>query len=180
MQVNKGTAVFSECGLYRYRLERYFDGGDGTLTFCMLNPSTADAEKNDPTVRRCVGYAMRWGFARLIVVNIFAWRDTDPKKMKEAEDHLGYAGIVGDDNDEAISRAFREATFRVCAWGACAFPFVAKRQEEMISKYGATYPLFCLGRTAFGAPKHPLYIKGDVVPVSWPVPGVYFPPEYCK
>lgn len=91
-----GDAVFSPCQRYRYWLERRFSEGDGTAVFVMLNPSTATAETNDPTIRRCIGFARSWGCDYLVVVNIFAFRATDPKVMKAEADP------VGSDNDRHL------------------------------------------------------------------------------
>lgn len=83
-------ADISACGAYRYRLDRLGALlGRGAVNFVMLNPSTADAEQDDPTIRRCLGYAFRWGFARLIVTNLYALRSTDPRALWEHPDPIG-------------------------------------------------------------------------------------------
>lgn len=106
------VAVFSDDRRYRYHLLRNLASGTGrTVAFCMLNPSTADAFKNDPTVRRCVGYARAWGFYRLVVVNLFALRATDPAVM------LADPDPVGPDCDIYLRLAADQAEFVVCAWG---------------------------------------------------------------
>jgi hypothetical protein len=84
-----GRASYDRTRRYRYTLHRRLAGGAGRLCFCMLNPSTADARVDDPTVRRCVGYALAWGFAELECVNIFALRSTDPRALARADDPVG-------------------------------------------------------------------------------------------
>lgn len=103
-------ALFSACDTYRYLLWRHWADGP-FCCFIMLNPSTADATRNDPTVRRCIGFAKSWGFAGLDVVNIFALRSTDPKVLRK------HADPIGPDNDEAIRVAVRRCHLVVCAWG---------------------------------------------------------------
>ncbi len=87
-----GSAVLSECARYRYRLDRAWerdDHGLGTVTWVMLNPSTADADVDDPTIRRCIGFSKAWGYNALTVVNLFAWRATSPRDLCAVEDPVG-------------------------------------------------------------------------------------------
>lgn len=106
------TAIFSPCSRYRYRLERDL-GAIGShhdsVAFIMLNPSTADAERDDPTIRRCIGYARLWGYRRLIVGNAYAWRSTDPAGLWTAPDP------VGPDNAFHLEQIARDAELVVCA-----------------------------------------------------------------
>lgn len=147
------SAIISDCGQYRYRLTR--DWGHGRrLPFCMLNPSTADADIDDPTIRRCIGFAKREGYGGLVVVNLFAFRATDPKAMQAA------AFPFGPDNHSHLSTVARAASALdipiVCAWGANDRGDVAKsifREAEV--------RMVCLGRTKDGSPRHPLYVRGD-------------------
>jgi hypothetical protein len=153
-------AAFSGCLTYRYTLERgWRDGGLGRyLNFLMLNPSTADEIRLDPTVTRCVGYARRWGYDGLVVTNIFALRSTDPRRLREVEDP------VGPHNDEHIQRVAKLAALVVCAWGTHgAFLDRGRRVVEMLTASENT--LHCLGVTKDGHPRHPLYLRGDAVPV---------------
>lgn len=114
MLIPQGDAVFSGCGRYRYRLTREL-GGKLTLTVVMLNPSTADGSKDDPTIRRCKGFAKDWGYGRLVIVNLYAFRATDPREMwrmahaDRGRPHLPLGNIIGEDNDSAIVRATMEA-----------------------------------------------------------------------
>lgn len=160
------SAVLSPCGTYRYRLGRALpprDGAAGTCLFIMLNPSTADALKDDPTIRRCMTYAARWGYARLEVVNLFAWRATDPRDVL-----LHLADAVGDNNAHIID-AGRAADIVVCGWGngipsANGRAATKERAADVLEmiRYVGKVP-HCLGPlTKEGQPSHPLYLKGDL------------------
>jgi len=147
-----GSATFSPCGRYRYRLERDWRGGKA-MPFGLLNPSTADAAKDDPTIRRCAKFAERDGFGRLVVVNLFAFRSTDPDALLEQEDP------VGPENDAHIGRALIESSKVVLAWGAN--PIAEDRGKMVALRICGVVPTFALGFTASGAPRHPLYVRGD-------------------
>lgn len=103
-------AELSECGEYRYRLSRVWDEAKRPLTFIMLNPSTADAEVDDPTIRRCMGFAERERAGGIIVVNLYGFRTTKPSDLFQATDPIGPG------NDRALKRAARQAKSIVCAW----------------------------------------------------------------
>src|SRR4051812_26865304 len=107
------NAVISACGRYRYLLTRQVGPGPRAATFIMLNPSTADATKDDPTIRRCIGFARQWGCGRLSVLNLFAFRATDPAAMKRADDP------VGPENKDWFERILTDAGEGrvVCGWG---------------------------------------------------------------
>src|SRR6185437_4527136 len=101
----------SPCGLYRYTLTREVsDGGKGTVNFLMLNPSTADAEEDDPTITRCINYTRDWGYDRLVVTNLFALRSTDPAGLRTAEKP------IGPENNRHIRVEAAHAQLVVCAW----------------------------------------------------------------
>src|SRR5712664_1652696 len=108
---NDSGAVFSSCRRWRYLLWRRWDPTRPVANFLMLNPSTADEFKLDPSCTRARRYAERWGFGAVVITNIFAWRATDPEEMKAARDPVGRG------NDRAILRAARESALVVCAWG---------------------------------------------------------------
>jgi hypothetical protein len=149
-------AVISPCGEYRYLLTRVLQGPNPPLIFCMLNPSTADATFDDPTIRRCVGFANREGARALIVINLYAMRATDPRELLKALDP------VGPDNDNTIKTVLRSAGKRVvCAWGA--FPNAASRAMDVarMLQREMSAELVCLGVTSKGMPRHPLYVKSD-------------------
>lgn len=153
----RSRAGFSRCGLYRYSLTRVWDEALPRVCFCMLNPSTADAEVNDPTVRRCVGFALDRGFGSLDVVNIFALRSTDPAGLRRVGDP------VGPRNDAAIVRAVARASLVVAAWGNHGELLGRGRAVESILKRATPDPcgLRHFGRTAAGEPRHPLYLRAD-------------------
>src|SRR5437660_2624361 len=108
---NDSGAVFSRCRRWRYLLWRRWDAARPSANFLMLNPSTADEYRLDPSCTRARRYAERWGYGALIVTNLFGWRATDPDEMKAAREPVGRA------NDGAILSAARESRIVVCAWG---------------------------------------------------------------
>jgi len=150
-------AVISDCGKYRYSLMRRWNAMPSVL-FIMLNPSTADAEVDDATIRSCIRLTKSWGYGGIEVVNLFAFRATDPKELYSADDP------VGSENDEHIADAVAHTDFPLCAWGAQKITAQrAGNVVELLKKRGALP--HCLGTTKSGAPKHPLYIKTGTVPV---------------
>lgn len=154
----ESEATFSPDGLYRYRLARYFNdkGIDGKmLLFIMLNPSTADAVENDPTVTRCINYAKEWGFDGLIVGNVYAYRSTDPKGMKAVPDP------VGPENEAYLCDIHTEASMTVCAWGRHGISREYRIKELLDGD------LWALKLTHDGHPQHPLYQKANLEPVLW-------------
>ena len=153
-------AVISECGKYRYSLTREWVNGPRAL-LVMLNPSVADALIDDPTIRRCISFAMRWEwrglkFGSLEVVNLFAYRATDPKDMAAAKSNG--VDIVGPENDLHIIEAASRASLVVAAWGADK---LAPLRSVSIRKLVAPHELHCLGKSKSGAPKHPLYLASN-------------------
>ena len=159
------TATISDNGLHRYDLTRRWVSGADWAVFVMLNPSTADASIDDPTIRRCVGFARREGYGGLAVVNLFALRATNPEDLADSGD----AGIdtVGRDNGFHIGRWLDAASVVVAAWGA--HPMAAYRAAFFRSTArGFDKDLVCLGKTKSGAPRHPLYVSGTQPLVEWP------------
>lgn len=154
-------ATISDCGQYRYDLSRRWGEGQN-VCWVMLNPSTADGTKDDPTIRRVMRFSQEWGFGGVVVVNLFALRATDPKELPKHPDP------VGPENDERAGFWIRHLP-TVVAWGALPF---AMRREAWVKEqawFNAS-PLSCLGTTKFGAPRHPLYVPADTSPVPWPAP----------
>jgi len=151
------AATFDRTRRYRYRLWRTWAPERERLLFLMLNPSTADAEKLDPTVRRCVGYAERWGYGSLEVANLFALRSTDPGELYQALDP------IGPENDRHIRDAVRASSAIVAAWGQHGR--LRGRDEDVIRLVTGLADLHCLRRTKHGLPWHPLYLPGDLRPV---------------
>lgn len=159
--LQQGRASFSPCGRYRYQLRRYVGPWERACVFVMLNPSTADAEADDPTIRRCKTFAADWRCGQLVVVNLFAWRATQPSELASVADP------VGPENDRAIAAAIDLAMHRgplgiglvVAAWGADGSRH--GRAASVIKAMRAKGALpQCLGVTASGQPRHPLYLAG--------------------
>lgn len=153
-------AVYSDCEAYRYRLTRVWDGTGRRAGFVMLNPSTATEAQNDPTVERCERRARALGFGSFTVVNIFAWRDTDPRAMRAAADP------IGPENDQAILDCARTADQIICAWGAHG-AFLGRGPQVAALLRGVEKPLYHLGLSKEGHPKHPLYIPYSTTPILW-------------
>lgn len=156
----RGNAVFSECGNYRYALSRVWDTSLPAVMFIGLNPSTADATVNDPTVRRCIGFAHSWGYGTIYMMNLFAFRATNPKVMQAAE------RPIGPDTDVWLKRVWDRSKMHIAAWGAnggylARDVFVPKKLDPH------EIMLYCLGTTKGGMPRHPLYIKADTKPIPW-------------
>ena len=153
----KKTAVISDCKKYRYRLTREWADGP-LLVFVMLNPSTADADIDDPTIRRCVGFAKRECYQGIEVVNLFAFRSTNPKYLKTVDNPYGHGNF--DALGGAILGASLTQSHVICAWGA--HPIAINAGKALIDRAKkAKVPLFCLGRTQRGFPRHPLYVPAN-------------------
>lgn len=150
-------AEFSPCRRWRYLLWRCWDAQKPVANFLMLNPSTADETKLDPTCARARDYAERWGYGSLIVTNVFGWRATDPADMKAAKDPVGAR------NDDAIVRAASESAIVVCAWGNHGtFLERSSQVRKLLDKSGIA--LHALRVNANGEPAHPLYLPGSLRP----------------
>ena len=149
-------AEFSTDRIYRYSLWRFWDSGGRYAAFVGLNPSTADEKNDDPTVRRCINYAKAWGFSGLIMLNIFAFRSTDPKNLYALDDP------VGPDNDFHIRSASNKAGITVAAWGTHGEHLNRGAYVATILKHP-----HCLATTKAGHPKHPLYLKKDLKPIPY-------------
>lgn len=154
-------AKMSACGKYRYSLYRGWDKTKPCCVFIMLNPSTADDKQDDPTIRRCIGYAKDWGCGGLVVVNLFAYRATYPLALKHVDDPVGPL------NDKHIrDEVWAVAHFGgivVCAWGSHGHLFNRGKNVEQILRKVGTKP-FCLKTTKAGHPSHPLYLNKSLTP----------------
>lgn len=158
------SAAISDCGMYRYDLVRRMNptGFRRRCTFIMLNPSTADADQDDPTIRRCMGFATRWSCGTLAVLNLFAYRATSPSDMKGAADPIGpdnrkhFKHWLGDTYDFLEARK----DIVVCAWGVHG---THRGQDRVVMDWLREWRAEpqCLGVTKDGHPKHPLYVAGD-------------------
>lgn len=157
------TAKISSCETYRYLLSRKWSYAP-QATFIMLNPSTADGRLNDPTVKKCIGFARRWGMGGLMIVNLFAYRDSKPEKMLQADDP------VGPDNASSISwaceRAAENEGLVICAWGANGRYM---DQDETVVGWleMLTIKPKCLRLTQGGAPEHPLFVPYETTPIPY-------------
>lgn len=143
-------ASLSEDGVYRYDLGRRWGDGGHRLLWVMLNPSTADAHLDDPTIRRCTGFAKGWDYDEMVVVNLCAFRATDPAELGRAGD------AFGPENSRFIDLHTADAEAVVAAWGA--HPWASQVADSTLAGHR---PLYCLGRTKAGHPRHPLYVRAD-------------------
>lgn len=154
----EGAAVLSGCGRYRYLLTRRW-ADDPAVTFVMLNPSTADATTDDPTIRRCIGFAKSWGYGSLNVVNLFAFRATDPRDLLAATDPVG-------PRNDAFLHDYLPVS--VAAWGA--HKLAVARARQVMQAFAGRPLLWCLGVTKDGHPRHPLYVRADAPLIPWRQP----------
>ena len=157
------AAVISDCGKYRYRLWRKWAETERVpVLWIMLNPSTADANIDDPTIRRCIKFSQTWGYGSMWVGNLFAWRSTDPMALFGLSEHER----IGPDNDRHLTAMAHESAQIICAWGdhGGAHPWINYRRD-----------VFCpggrwhLGRTASHSPKHPLARGKAFMPYDTPL-----------
>jgi hypothetical protein len=151
-------AEISPDGLYRYELGRDWSGlaplDRGYVNFIGLNPSTADAEEDDPTIRRMIGFTKLWGYDQMIVTNLFAFRATDPEDMKRAIDPIGF------ENSWRCLEIAENAALNVACWGTNG-TFLDR--DEF---YKLLIPnLMCIQRTKSGHPNHPLYLPKNLHPI---------------
>lgn len=152
------NAFFSNDGKYRYWLSRIFDETLPVVAFVGLNPSVADAEVDDPTIKRCISYCKQWGYGGFYMVNLFAFKATSPKEMLQQQDP------VGEDNDRHIQEILSKAAQTICCWGELGRH--QNRSREVLALISNPY---CLGVLKNGEPGHPLYLKGDLQPIPYPV-----------
>lgn len=159
-QVKRG-ATLSRDGLYRYTLRRAWGSGP-FVAFVGLNPSTADATQDDPTIRRCIRFARDWGYDGLVMLNLFAYRATNPKTLTL----MTAAGEdpVGRGNDEVLAAVCEQAALIVQAWGSFRLGVERARSEAVVYALGGESCV--LGRTKNGHPRHPLYMPTSSRPVG--------------
>lgn len=150
-------AVFSHDLEYRYFLSRNWNDALPPIAFIGLNPSTADATNDDPTIRRCISFAKAWGGGSLWMVNLFGFRSTDPNVLTSLQDP------VGAENDHWISHSVQHARLVVAAWGNKGG--LLNRSNLIIDRHGAK--LKALQITKLGMPKHPLYVHRSTIPVAF-------------
>lgn len=155
------TARFDETRRYRYVLTREWEKGSATVVFILLNPSTADETKDDPTIKRCIAFAKRWGYGAVKVLNLFALRSTYPEKLYHDEDP------VGPDNFSVIREECKgKEVWIIVGWGNHGT--LHDRGRYLIEALvGWGYTPYCFGLTKIGQPRHPLYVRADteVLPI---------------
>jgi hypothetical protein len=165
-----GSAIISDCGLYRYRLEREIAPAGIVIAKLWENPSTADHEKNDQTVMKGMGFSLRLGARLMIVGNEFAYRATDINDLRSVRDP------IGPDNDKHLEQIMRDADLHIVGWGSRA-----KLPENLRSRWKDVVriadrvgcKLHCIGVTSDGHPKHPLMTGYNVAMTQWTAP--WFP-----
>lgn len=156
-RIDQRWAELSDDGLYRYVLGRRWDENLPECVFIMLNPSTADATVDDPTIRRCINFAKSLGCGSLLVGNLYAFRATDPRDLFKAAEPTG-----GLRNDEALTELLGRGDV-IAGWGAHGKP---ERVAEVLRFPGAER-ISALALTKAGAPRHPLYVRGSATPATW-------------
>ena len=159
------SAIITDCGKYRYELIREWSTSElaannvneGQVVFCLLNPSTADAKKDDRTITRCVGFAQNWGYSRMVVVNLYAYRATDPTELSTCPEP------VGEDNDNYILKNVKEAALFIAGWGRKRKGLV--RDDFVLDILrSSSIVVHALGVNADGTPKHPSRLNDEIVP----------------
>lgn len=156
------SAIISSCGKYRYRLERTWDTSKWVMMFIMLNPSIADAEIDDPTIRRCIGFAESWWYGWIIVWNLFPFRATNPKDLIEENTPFTL------ENSKYLYEMSEISDLILCAW------WNQQIVEKLYKKFPRYMPLVsiikqlsCIELSKGGVPKHPLYLKKSSQPISY-------------
>lgn len=156
------SADLSEDGIYRYKLGRLWESSKPACGWLMLNPSTADADIDDPTIRKCIGFASRWGFGEIQVVNLYGYRSTSPKQLFEIHDPMGPK------NWEHIHYVCSFCNVLIAAWGCESVIKQLNRRGlnayDTISQIHYRFPnlqIQCLGKSPNGNPYHPLMLSYD-------------------
>lgn len=151
-------AIIDPTGTYRYSLWRIWNADLPKVLFVMLNPSTADADLDDPTIRRCIGFAKYWGYGSLEVVNLFAFRATNPDELKKCVDPIGI------DNDIHIRRAAIQSEQIILAWGTKGN--LLNRDKKVLDIL-YSFRTYCIDVSKDNHPKHPLYLAADKRPIQY-------------
>lgn len=152
------SAIISDCKKYRYGLSRVWADGPGRVLWVGCNPSWADAEIDDRTVGRMIGFSRHWGYPGLWVVNAYAYTTPYPDDLRRAADP------VGPMCDQYIRQALAFRPLIVACWGANVPDTRRKELEGMLGGWG---PIWCLGQNVDGSPKHPLYLPAETKPVAY-------------
>jgi len=160
---------------HRYTLHRSWLGNGGVVNFIMLNPSTADDTIDDATIRRCVGFAKRWGYSGIVVTNLFAYRATQPSDLKALlRTEGGFREAYGEENTSHVDREARMAHLVVLAWGdnATSLPEIARNIPQDIMKMLDYRYLYCIRTSKKGNPVHPVREEYTSEPVLFRVAAV--------
>ena len=155
------TAHISPCGTYRYNLTRDWGEGLGRVCWIMLNPSTADADVDDPTIRRCIGFTERWGYGGMEVVNLYALRATNPEELKNHPDPIPLMTGLSE-----VARAVGRCDLTICAWGVHGGHKNRGPAAARILRTPGNL-LYTLRLTKDGHPAHPLYLPSHLKPFVW-------------
>ena len=150
-------AIISDCQKYRYALWRNWDLSKDKVMFIGLNPSTADHVDDDPTIRRCIGFAKSWGYGGLYMTNLFSYRTSSPDKLRNIKNPIG-----NPDNDDWIKKLYNKSSIIIAAWGNASFN---KNRKEEIRNLCSD--MHCLKINKTGNPGHPLYQPGHLVPIKF-------------
>jgi hypothetical protein len=173
-----GSAEISDCGRYRYRLTR---GSEPFVSWLMLNPSTADAREDDPTIRRCVNFALRWGYKGIYVVNIYPYRTSSPAECRmmdeygRVDDVLAIGFNLPYISDASAASALRMVAFGANVWSKVMVGHAVARYAQAGSK---RQPLYCLAQTKRGWPVHPMARGKHRVPYDNRLPMPWWPPHW--
>lgn len=166
------SAVLSECQTYRFQLIRQLErespdaarvSARGTIGWILCNPSTADAEVDDQTVKKCWRYTLAWGYGSMMFVNVNPYRSTNPKLQRTPPENILVA------NDSWLAYSMGQCPYVIAAWGDGAIPELAQRAVKLLHPIG---PLHALHVTKSGNPGHPLYLPGDAQPQLWAPTGL--------
>lgn len=152
------SASISECEQYRYLLTRTWDESLGIVNFIGVNPSTADATEDDATIRKCVNYALNWGYGGLAMTNLFAYRSRDPAKLPL------HHNPIGDKNDLYLRETATKSSLIILAWGTNG---ALEARDRGVIDMLQHHDLYCLKKTKDGFPNHPLYLKANLKPLPY-------------
>jgi len=155
------NANISDCGQYRYCLSRVWDNTKPSVAFIMLNPSTADGQKDDATIRRCVGFAKSWGYGSLYVVNLFAFRSKEPTDLLKTMDP------IGKENEDWLKQIQSLVHLTVCAWGNGKIVDKIFKNNEEYRPLQHFKNLNYIDLSKDGTPKHPLYLSKFLLPKKY-------------
>lgn len=162
--IQHSEAEFSACEKYRYRLTRTWQESLPGIAFLMLNPSTADEMVNDPTIERCQRRAIEYGYGKMVIINLFPYRETDSQLLSSIPDLYGDIATT----NQHILDVVHECQQTIAGWGSHPMAMArAKEVYQLLAEHGLTSRLFALEVNADGNPKHPLYIAYSAKPVPW-------------